>query len=428
MGTHDELMSADGLYRDLFTLQADRYGFAAMTTSERMTVSSPADTLQFFDHDLSCFHDGVELVRLLVAGDPPCQPVRVDVAAAERLLPHLAYHRLLPQLVTAVRSGHLVIRDDIAQEVEGLSTGLALDGLRLEHMLLEVGEVFEQAGVEFLVLKGVATGTSRPRATRNAPGCRRRHPGAARGPRPRRTCAGGRGVPPSRCGDHAHGQGRSWKSSSGVSLDLHTRPHTAGRGARANVGGSEATRSWSPGPVPCARARRTDGARGESLRALVSQSPDPLVVARSRHDQPGGDRSGARPWRSSSPRWASVTSWIASRPSRGARRRPRGRPGPCRVASARPHAPEGLRPQRPRQGGAQAGQDLRHAACGQRGALVRNWVAAVGGLPDSAGTARRGTATRRWRDGCGAGTSPPSATKGPSRATEPLRVFNPFSW
>jgi ATP-binding cassette subfamily B protein len=28
MGTHDELMEADGLYRDLFTLQADRYGFA----------------------------------------------------------------------------------------------------------------------------------------------------------------------------------------------------------------------------------------------------------------------------------------------------------------------------------------------------------------------------------------------------------------
>jgi ATP-binding cassette, subfamily B, bacterial len=28
MGTHDELMSAEGLYRDLFTLQADRYGFA----------------------------------------------------------------------------------------------------------------------------------------------------------------------------------------------------------------------------------------------------------------------------------------------------------------------------------------------------------------------------------------------------------------
>jgi ATP-binding cassette subfamily B protein len=28
MGTHDELMSAHGLYRDLFTLQADRYGFA----------------------------------------------------------------------------------------------------------------------------------------------------------------------------------------------------------------------------------------------------------------------------------------------------------------------------------------------------------------------------------------------------------------
>jgi ATP-binding cassette, subfamily B, bacterial len=28
MGTHDELMGAHGLYRDLFTLQADRYGFA----------------------------------------------------------------------------------------------------------------------------------------------------------------------------------------------------------------------------------------------------------------------------------------------------------------------------------------------------------------------------------------------------------------
>jgi ATP-binding cassette subfamily B protein len=28
MGTHDELMAAEGLYHDLFTLQADRYGFA----------------------------------------------------------------------------------------------------------------------------------------------------------------------------------------------------------------------------------------------------------------------------------------------------------------------------------------------------------------------------------------------------------------
>ena len=26
MGSHDELMAADGLYDDLFTLQADRYG------------------------------------------------------------------------------------------------------------------------------------------------------------------------------------------------------------------------------------------------------------------------------------------------------------------------------------------------------------------------------------------------------------------
>ena len=27
MGSHDELMAADGLYHDLFNLQADRYGF-----------------------------------------------------------------------------------------------------------------------------------------------------------------------------------------------------------------------------------------------------------------------------------------------------------------------------------------------------------------------------------------------------------------
>ncbi len=200
-----------------------------MTMSESMTVMSPADALQFFDHDLSCFRDGVDLVRLLVAGDPPCQPVRVDVADAQRLLPHLVYHRLLPQLVTAVTSGHFVTREDIAREIERLPTGLALDGLRLEHMLLEVGEVFEQAGVEFLVLKGVATG----RLDHAQPGMRQAadvdilvrledldHAG--------RALADAGFLRPD-AATTLMDKGASWKSSSGVSLDLHTRPHTAGR-------------------------------------------------------------------------------------------------------------------------------------------------------------------------------------------------------
>ena len=41
MGTHDELMGADGLYHDLFELQAERYGMTTLIASGRERSRDP---------------------------------------------------------------------------------------------------------------------------------------------------------------------------------------------------------------------------------------------------------------------------------------------------------------------------------------------------------------------------------------------------
>lgn len=193
------------------------------------TISS-ADALDFFDSDLQEFPDGVELVRLLVAGACPPRPIQIDLGSRDdSLFARLAYHRLLPQTLSAISSGQLVATEGLDAVVSDLSTRLALDGLRLEHMLLQVGELFDGAGVEFLVLKGVATG----RLDHAQPGLRQAadvdmlvHLGDF--DRAGRMLADAGFRRPDAVATLMD-KGGSWKAPSGVSLDLHTRPHTAGR-------------------------------------------------------------------------------------------------------------------------------------------------------------------------------------------------------
>lgn len=190
---------------------------------------SPEDALRFFDRDLDDVRQGVDLVRLLVAGALPSKPLHLGPAEERSLPALLAYHRLLPQVGAAVADGQLTGSDNFETAVAQLPTRRALEGLRLEHMLLEVGELFDRAGIEFLVLKGVATG----RLDHVQPGMRQ----AADVDvlvhlddfdRAGRVLAEGGFLRPDAAATLMD-KGESWKAPSGVSLDVHTRPHTAGR-------------------------------------------------------------------------------------------------------------------------------------------------------------------------------------------------------
>jgi hypothetical protein len=148
----------------------------------------------------------------------------------EQALPALlAYHRLLPQLIAAVAHGQLTGSDKFEAAVAQLPARLAVEGLRLEHLLLDVGERFDSAGVEFLVLKGVATS----RLDHAGPELRQ----AADVDvlvhlddfdRAGRALVEADFVRPDATATLMD-KGGSWTAPSGLSIDLHTRPHTAGR-------------------------------------------------------------------------------------------------------------------------------------------------------------------------------------------------------
>jgi Uncharacterised nucleotidyltransferase len=227
---------------------------AARTRSNRTAEPAAAadDALRFFDRELHDFRCGVDLVRLLVGGAHPSEPTQLGSAEERSLPPLLAYHRLLPQVIEAVADGQLTGSDNFQTAVAQLPTRLAVDGLRLEHMLLEVGERFDSADIEVLVLKGVATG----RLDHAQPGMRQ----AAdvdvlvhldEFDRAGRVLAEAGFLRPD-AASTLMDKGESWRALSGVSLDLHTRPHTAGRGLGD---------SWW-------RARDTFLIAGRSFRAL----------------------------------------------------------------------------------------------------------------------------------------------------------------
>ena len=245
-----------------------------------ISALTPDDALQFFDEELTVLPRGVDLVRVLVGGEQPRKPVRVDADHEHVLLPRLAYHRLLPQLQSSITNGQLATSDGFARYVDGLSTHLAMGGLRLERMLLDVDELFAEADVEFLVLKGVATG----RLDHPKPGLRQagdvdilvRLDDVERA---RRTLAAGGFLRPDAVSTLMD-KGETWSAPIGVSLDVHTRPHTAGRAlgedwwdrsdvfrvAGASSGPSSVAGGWRTprATTPC-RSRTTGSSRRSSI-------------------------------------------------------------------------------------------------------------------------------------------------------------------
>jgi hypothetical protein len=96
-------------------------------------------------------------------------------------------------------------------------------------MLLEVGDLFDRSGIMFLVLKGVATGRlDHPRPERRQAADVDVLVRIDDFDRAARVLAEARWVRPDAVSTLMD-KGESWKAPNGVSLDLHTRPHTAGR-------------------------------------------------------------------------------------------------------------------------------------------------------------------------------------------------------
>ncbi|HAS11801.1 MAG TPA: hypothetical protein DCS55_14995, partial [Acidimicrobiaceae bacterium] len=113
--------------------------------------------------------------------------------------------------------------------VSGSSSQLAITALRLERMLVEVGQLLEEGGVEFVVLKGLATRhldhlETWHRQSSDVDLLVRREQLPIAGTILRDA---GYTAP-----DEAHvlmDKGESWRSPLGDGVDLHTRLHTAAR-------------------------------------------------------------------------------------------------------------------------------------------------------------------------------------------------------
>ena len=187
------------------------------------------DALRFFDPTLADISYGLEMLTAVLTGAEPPQPIRIPPSDTAELVDHLRYHRLEPQLVDAVRDGRIVLESDDQQDVMLLSTMLAVYGLELEHLLVQAGMILNDAGIEFLVLKGMATrqldmpdGTLRQAADVDLLVRESGYEAAAA------TLLGAGFSQPAEA-TTLMDKGGAWRTPDGRAVDLHTRPHTAGR-------------------------------------------------------------------------------------------------------------------------------------------------------------------------------------------------------
>ncbi|MEL7208932.1 MAG: nucleotidyltransferase family protein [Actinomycetota bacterium] len=172
---------------------------------------------------------GPDLVRTLVTGATPEHTLRIPPADLPDLIGRLRYHRLEPQFIRAIEDGLVDVDPEQRPQVAQTSTMLALLGLDLEYLLVTVASVLNEAGIEFLVLKGMATRQlDHPRGTlRQAADVdllvddRAYDPAGA--------ALADAGFRPPDEATTLMDKGGAWRLPNGRSVDLHTRPHTAGR-------------------------------------------------------------------------------------------------------------------------------------------------------------------------------------------------------
>ncbi len=189
--------------------------------------ASAAEALQFLDPKLARMRWGVEMVRVLLDESYDTQPIVLERDEERVLFERAVSHRLHPQLKAAIDSSRIVVSPRLAEALDEANMSLATRRLSLEGLVVHVSETLSGGGIEALILKGIATG-------------RLDHPDPAR----RHTTDVDILVRP---GDFERAiealadagfthrnvfnlldKGQSWASAAGV-VDVHTRPHAAGR-------------------------------------------------------------------------------------------------------------------------------------------------------------------------------------------------------
>lgn len=188
---------------------------------------SSGEALAFLDPVLAEVSRGVDLVRVLLDGQQETDPIVLTGAEESAVASRLIYHRLHPQLAEAVGDGRIVLSDEMRASVEESVLGLAVRSLGLERFAVELAAILSSAGVEFLVLKGMAT-----RYLDYADPLLRQTSDVDILVRPQRfetalAALAGSGFVRRKALDLLD-KGEAWESPAGV-VDVHTRPHAAGR-------------------------------------------------------------------------------------------------------------------------------------------------------------------------------------------------------
>jgi hypothetical protein len=116
-----------------------------------------AEALAVFDPALAGLDIGVDLIRAVVDPRPDRPPVLVTAREWPIALARLGFHRLIPQLASAARCGHVLLDETMSSTVDGIVAGITMQALQLEQLLVSVGDLLGREGIDFLVLKGLAT-------------------------------------------------------------------------------------------------------------------------------------------------------------------------------------------------------------------------------------------------------------------------------
>jgi hypothetical protein len=169
---------------------------------------------------------GVDLVRVLLDEGYETRLIGLDSDEQRLVFERVLYHRLHRQLALAIDTGR-VGAESLGEVLDESAMSLSMRRLSLEGLAVDVAGALSGAGVESLVLKGIATGRL-----------------DYHDPTLRHTTDVDLLVRP---GDFKQAvdllaelgftrrnelvlldKGESWRSEAGV-VDLHTRPHSAGR-------------------------------------------------------------------------------------------------------------------------------------------------------------------------------------------------------
>jgi hypothetical protein len=125
--------------------------------SETEAGSSPAAALAFFDPVLAGLPVAVPLLRAVLCSDRTRSAVQITPDDWPVVIDRLLFHRILPQLSQAARFGTVVLEPAMLATLDSLLFKFSLNALRLDRLLVQVGNRLNDENIQFRVLKGIAT-------------------------------------------------------------------------------------------------------------------------------------------------------------------------------------------------------------------------------------------------------------------------------